>query len=126
MTATTKATRYLAAAHMGAVATVLAIASVAFDLPSFVRGLSVGVLLVSLIVLLTRRGRDEYITGLWNAGASFAFVAVVLWAFIGPFFEGLMDGIRGVAPGSSIAMEMTGIVAVAAFFIAFHLKWLRG
>ena len=126
MTATSTATRYLKAAHIGAVATVLAIATVIFDLPDFLRGLSVGLLLVSLVVLLTRWGRDEYITGLWHTGASMAFVAVVVWSFFGPFVEGFLHGIRGVAPGSSISMEMSGLVAVAAFFAAFHVKWLRG
>ena len=116
---------YLTAASMGFVATILMVVSNILDWPDFITGLSVGVLLVSLVMLLLRRFRDEYIEQLWNSGTGFAFVAVVASFAFAPFLEGVVDGFNGSARDQMISPEFVGPVALIAFFVGFHLKWLR-
>ena len=116
---------YLTAAVMGLVATLLLIASLVFDWPDLAKGIPIGLLIVSLITLLRRRLRDEYIELLWNAGTSWAFAAVVLLFLISPFVEGFVDGLNGAVREPAITAAFIGPAALLAFFIGFHLKWLR-
>ncbi|RPF70315.1 hypothetical protein [Aurantiacibacter spongiae] len=126
MTPQKRARLYLRAAVMGFAGTVLSIAGEIWPLPDFVRGLAVGILLVSLLLLLIRRFRDEFIEQLWNAGASLAFVAVVFVYLFAPFAEGVVDGISVAAPRQDfLASSWVGSIALLAFFIGFHIKWLR-
>ena len=125
MTPDKRTRMYLTAAVMGLVATLLMIASLVFDWPDFVAGLSIGLLLVSLITLLRRRLRDEYIELLWNAGTSWAFAAVVLLFLISPFAEGFVDGLSGAMRDPAITAAFIGPAALLAFFVGFHVKWLR-
>ena len=122
----TRARIYLTCAHMGAIATALLIVASIAPLPDFDRGLSVGVLLVSLIVLLVRRRVDEYIDGLWASGASFAFVAMVVWFLFAPFLSGIVDDLLRQVSGPTDFARGGGLVAITAFFAGFHCKWLRG
>ena len=116
---------YLTAASMGFIATILMVVSQIFDWPDFVAGLSVGVLLVSLVMLLLRRFRDEYIEQLWNSGTGLAFVAVVATFAFSPFLEGFVEGVTRSARDQMISPAFVGPVALLAFFVGFHLKWLR-
>ena len=126
MTPAKRTSMYLTAAVMGLAGTVTAIAATAFDLPDFIKGFAVGILLVALVLLLRRRLRDEYIEQLWNAGTSWAFAAVVLAYLFTPFAEGLFDGISGNEAQQDLAvLEWIGPLALLAFFAGFHIKWLR-
>lgn len=126
MTPEKRTRMYLTAAVMGLAGTVTFMVAETFGLPAFISGLSVGILLVALVLLLVRRLRDEYIEQLWNAGASWAFVAVVLTFIFTPFLEGFYDGITGAESRQDLAMlEMIGPFALLAFFAGFHIKWLR-
>lgn len=122
----TRARMFLVSAHMGATATALLIAASIAPLSDFVRGLSVGILLVSLFMLLVRRRVDEYIDGLWAAGASFAFVAMVVWFLFAPFLSGFVDGLLRQVPDPTDFARGGGLIAITAFFVGFHFKWLRG
>ncbi|MGV2496281.1 hypothetical protein [Pelagerythrobacter aerophilus] len=122
MSASQRAKLYLVASYLGAAATCLLILSLAFEWPDFVRGFSIGVLLVSLFMLLRRGLRDEYFDELWKAGASMAFVAAVAWFLLA---EGVAHGLGGVEGRSYWPQGMTGVVAIAAFFIGFHAKRLQ-
>jgi glucan phosphoethanolaminetransferase (alkaline phosphatase superfamily) len=109
---------------MGAAATAVIIPARALDWPDFVQGLAFGVLLVSVVMLLRRRLRDEYIDGLWNSGTTFAFVALLFWYILAPFTHGFFEGLLDLEPAESLPVDWTGLVALAAFFVGFHYKWL--
>ena len=126
MTPDKRAKMVLAAAYMGAVATTLLALSRFFGWPDSVRGFSVGLLLVSLIVLLLRSLRDEYLEELWAAGASLAFIAVIAWTILLPFVEGLFDGINGEPDHMGMPLSWTDVVCLAAFFAGFLIKQIRG
>ncbi len=117
---------YLIMAHFGALATICVFLSFGLDLPDFVKGLSIGMMTVPLVVMLIRRFRDEYIETLWQAGTSLAFAAVVIGLVALPFLEGLYDGFIGIANGQDIPADAAAFAAIAAFYIGFHFRWLRG
>jgi hypothetical protein len=119
-----RATIYMASAHLGALATAILIPARALDWPDFVQGLSIGMLLVSVVMLLRRRMRDEYIDGLWNSGATYAFVTLLIWYLLAPFTHGFFEGLFNMDSGQTLPVDWTGIVAIAAFFVGFHHKWL--
>ena len=125
MTSEKRTRMYLTSAVMGFGATLFWIVASALGWPDFVKGLSIGLLLVSLITLLLRRLRDEYIQQLWNAGTGFAFVAVVVLFLVSPFIEGFVAGFNGAVRDQAITAELIGPAALLAFFIGFHFKWLR-
>jgi hypothetical protein len=117
---------YLVMAHLGGLATIGVFVSIGLDLPPFVKGLSVGLMIVPLIVMLIRRFRDEYIETLWQSGTSLAFAAMV-FGFLGlPFLEGLYDDFTGNKSWRDIPAEVAGFLAIIAFYIGFHVRWLRG
>lgn len=124
MTPDKRATLYMVSAHMGAIATAVLIPARALGWPDFVQGLGFGVLLVSVVMLLRRRLRDEYIDGLWNCGATYAFVALLFWYMLAPFTHGFFEGLFDLEDVGSLPVDWTGLVAIAAFFVGFHYKWL--
>ena len=63
---------------------------------------------------------------LWFAGASWAFVAVILWTTLVPMYLGTFEGQEGTAWMADISSNWTMIVALGAFFAGFHFKRLRG
>lgn len=116
---------YLTMAHVGGAATVGAILSFALGWPDFVKGLGIGLMIVPLAVMLIRRFRDEYIETLWQSGTSLAFAAMV-FGFLGlPFLEGFYDGLTGNESGRDIPAEIAGFLAIIAFYVGFHYRWLR-
>ena len=126
MTPEKRTKMYLTSAVMWFAGTVVAIAGDMFALPDYLRGFAFGILLVALALLLLRRMRDEYIEQLWNAGVSLAFVAVVLAYLFAPFLEGLFDGLSAAAPRQDfVSSGWIGPLALLAFFVGFHVKWLR-
>ena len=124
MTPDRRAQLYMTAAHVGAVATAVVIPAHAFGWPDPLQAAAFLVLLICIILLLRRRLRDEYIEGMWNSGVTFAFVAMLFWHIFAPFVHGMIDGFMGVERRGSLPAQWTGLVAIAAFFIAFHYRWL--
>jgi hypothetical protein len=117
---------YLTQAHVGGVATIAVVLSFALGAPDFIKGLSIGIMIIPLFVMLIRRLRDEYIETLWQAGTSLAFAAMV-FGFLGlPALEGFYDGLAGNPSSQDIPAAATGFAAIAAFYIGFHYRWLRG
>lgn len=117
---------YLIMAHLGGLATVGVFVAYGFALPDFVKGVTIGVMVVPLAVMLIRRFRDEYIETLWQSGTSLAFAAVVIVFLALPFLEGVYDGFVGNANGRDIPAEAAGFSAIVAFYTGFHFSWLRG
>jgi glucan phosphoethanolaminetransferase (alkaline phosphatase superfamily) len=126
MTPDKKTQLYLTAAAMGGVASVMQLCAAVFAWRDFWQGVCVGVLLVSLLLLLVRSLRDEYIEGLWRAGTSAAFVALVVCFVSAPFVEGLYAGLSEAARQQHRPDGFVPMVAILCFFVAFHVKWLRG
>lgn len=125
MTAEKRTKLYLTQAHIGALAVVGVMLSYSLDLPDFIKGLSIGVMVVPLGVMLIRRFRDEYIETLWQAGTSLAFAALVFGFLALPFLEAFYDGLTGNPSGRDIPAEFAAFLAIAAFYIGFHYRWLR-
>lgn len=121
---------YLTMANVGAIATVGYIAATTLDWPDFVRGLFIGILLVSVAMLLRRRLRDEYIQALWNAGTAVAFVVLVIVFLFAPVIEGFFDGLLGTWFDSQGKMDtpvaLAPALAILGFFIGFHWARFRG
>ncbi len=126
MTAEKRTKLYLLQARIGALATIGGLSSFAFGLPDFVKGLSIGLMIIPLMVMLMRRFRDEYIETLWQAGTSLAFAAIVFGFMILPFLEGFYDAFTGNESGRDIPAGAAGFAAIAAFYAGFHIRWLRG
>ena len=91
-TATGRAATYIAAAYMGAAGTVLFIVGETLELPDFVRGLAIGVMLGALVLLFLRKLRDEYFEQLWNVGTSWAFATCVTLFLAAPFVAEALGG----------------------------------
>ena len=115
---------YMTAAHMGAIATPFLLVAIILRWSDAVQGFFVGILVVSLTLLLWRRLRDEYIEQLWNAGTSWAFAVLVLWFLFLPFSQHLLSG-HVLDPRPAAPTDWAGTTAIFAFFVGFHLKWLR-
>ena len=125
MTAEKRTKIYLTQAHLGALAMIGVVLAYALDLPDFVKGLSIGLMVVPLGVMLIRRFRDEYIETLWNAGTALAFAVLVIGYLLLPFLEGFYDGFTGNASGQDIPAHVAGFAAIVAFYVGFHYRWLR-
>lgn len=120
-----RAAAYMMAAHMGAAGTGLFFLSQGVDLPDFVKGFAIGIMLASLAVLLIRKLRDEYFQQLWNAGASWAFVTTVILFLAAPFAAKIV----GAAPDTAFHDLLGGWIgplAILAFFAGFYRARLWG
>lgn len=117
---------YLIMAHLGGLATLSVFLTFGLELPDFFKGLSIGLMVVPLIVMLIRRFRDEYIETLWQSGTSLAFAALVFGFLALPFLEGFYDGLTGNESGRDIPAEIAGFAAIVAFYAGFHIRWMRG
>lgn len=116
---------YLTMAHVGGLASISVMLTYGFGLPAFVKGLSIGLMVVPLMVMLIPRFRDEYIETLWQAGTSLAFAAMVFGFLVLPAMEGFYDGLTGNENGRDISAEVTAFAAIVAFYAGFHFRWLR-
>lgn len=117
---------YLIMAHLGGLATLSVFLTFGFELPDFFKGLSIGLMIVPLIVMLIRRFRDEYIETLWQSGTSLAFAALVFGFLALPSLEGFYDGFTGNESGRDIPAEIAGFAAIVAFYTGFHIRWMKG
>jgi hypothetical protein len=126
MSSSQKAQKYLLAAHAGAALLCAALAAAELGAPDFVQGLFVGMLLAIVLLLFRSTLRDEYIERLWNAGTAAALLATLV-ATLG------VELVRGFADQGADIFEAPplfsttgiGVIALAAFFIGFHVKLLR-
>lgn len=126
MTTERRTRLYLTAAHLGALGAIAVLTAHGLNLPDFIKGLGMGVMILPLITLLFRSLRDEYIESLWRSGTSWAFVTVVGCVLFAPMAEGFIDGFTGAPKSEDFPPAVTGYAAIIAFFAGFHLRWLRG
>ena len=124
-TADSRAAMFIAAGYLGAAGTLLFIAGEVLLLPDFVRGLAIGVMLGSLVLLLIRRLRDEYFERLWNVGTSWAF-AVCVTLFLAAPFVARAFGDSPVAAFRDYPGGWIGPLSILAFFAGFHWARWRG
>ncbi len=117
---------YLTQAHVGALATIAVALAFSFGANDFFKGLSIGIMIIPLGVMFIHRFRDEYIETLWHAGTSLAFAAMVFVFLVLPFLEAFYDGFTGNESGRDIPAELAGFLAIVAFYVGFHIRWLRG
>ena len=113
---------FLTMVHLGAVATLLLIATLAFDLPSFVDGLPLGVIMV-------RKLRDDYVEQLWKAGTASAFVAVIICFLVAPLTYGVLDDLIGGGVAwreYGIPVQLPAAVALIGFYAGFYWRLLAG
>ena len=120
---------FLTMVHLGAVATLLLIATLAFDLPSFVDGLPLGMLLVAIGVIMVRKLRDDYVEQLWKAGTASAFVAVNICFLVAPLTYGVLDDLIGGGVAwreYGIPVQLPAAVALIGFYAGFYWRLLAG
>jgi len=119
---------FLTMVHLGAIATLLLIATLIFDLPGFVDGLPQGMLFVAIGAILYRKLRDDYVEDLWKAGISAAFVAIAVCFLFAPLALGLLGDMGGNAPwrDAEIAVQWPAAIAFLAFFAGFYRRMLSG
>ncbi len=118
---------FFAMVHVGALATVLLISTLVFDLPDFVDGLPQGILLVSVGVIMAKRLRDEYVEELWRAGTSAAFVLAIAAFLVLPLVIGISERIRlgaGDPRDFSVVVQWPLAVALSGFYAAFYRRML--
>lgn len=122
-------TMFLAMVHLGALGTLLLIATLLFDLPSFVDGLPIGLLLVAIATIMHRRLRDDYVETLWHAGIAAAFVAVLASFLLAPLVFGIQDDIVGGETawrGFEIRVQWPAAIALLGFYTGFYHRMLMG
>ncbi len=124
MTAEKRTSLYMAMAWMGTLAIALFWFARLLDWPDFLKGLPIGMLLVSLAVLLRRKMRDEYVQRLWVAETSLSFVVVVLCFLAAPFTEEMLTGLLGNAADRAVP-AITAPLALLAFFVGFLATWAK-
>ena len=119
--------KYLYAAHAGALLLAAAVAAPALGAPDFFQGLPVGMLLAILVILFSRKLRDEYIERLWNAGTAAALFATLMASIGVELARGFADESRDLFEAAPLFDTVdVGLIALAAFFVGFHYALLRG
>jgi hypothetical protein len=83
-------------------------------------------LLFGSLALLWTRKADEYTEGLWNAGASVAFGALLLSTFGLGFAQGFIDGLLDRDSDDAISADAVLTLQIAAFYIGLFVKRLLG
>ena len=120
---------FLTMVHMGALATLLLIATLLFDLPSFVDGLPQGMLLVAIGMILVRKLRDDYVQDLWNTGTNAAFIAVAACFIFAPLAIDLGSDIAGndfAWRDYKIAVQWPAAIGLVSFYAGFYWRMLGG
>tara|TARA_B100001179_G_C18596574_1_gene407589 strand:+ start:1873 stop:2292 length:420 start_codon:yes stop_codon:yes gene_type:complete len=120
---------FLTMVHTGALATMILLATIVFDLPSFIDGLPIGILLVAIGVILNRKLRDDYVEQLWKSGTAAAFVAILLCSLLAPVAFGLVDDVLGgdvVWREYVIPVQLPAVVALVGFYAGFYWRMLAG
>lgn len=86
----------------------------------------IALIIVSSFAMLFARRADEYTEGLWNAGASAAFAALLLLTAGLGFVEGLIEGFTDSERERSVSADAALMLDIAAFYIGLFIKRLRG
>lgn len=121
-----KATAFLGASWVGLSGLGVAIMGIVASGPTAVHVAGMFVAIFAAILLFWARKADEYTLGLWNAGASVAFGAMVI-AYLGvPSAEGMYDGFMGKEQNRDLSADLIPALAIFAFYIGLFLKRLRG
>ncbi len=106
-TADTRSALFFTMVHLGAIATLLLVATLVVDLPDFIDGLAQGLLLASVGMILLRRLRDEYIEELWRAGTTAAFVLGFAALLLLPL---LVTGVEHFLTGSGDPRDLSAVI----------------
>jgi membrane-bound ClpP family serine protease len=122
-----RATLFMGAGWGGLLGIALVLANALIGLPGFV-AIAGGMLVIACgVVMLLTRNADEYTRGLWSAGASLAFIALLVLSVGLPFVEGVYDGLRGYeTSGREMPAQFGVTIAIAAFFVGQAWKRLLG
>ena len=88
-------------------------------------------IIYSFIYMVLRRKTDEFTLAMWHSGTSVAFAVAVAWLLFGNMIEiSLAEPPMMDAPTTDAEahfVERIGVyVIIAAFFVGFHFKRLRG
>lgn len=121
-----KVSIFMVASWTGLVGLIALATGIAFDAPQAVTIPATLVLIASSFALLMTRRADEYVAGLWNAGASAAFGTMLVLALGFGFIEGLIDGFNDLERGPSMTADTVLTLEIGAFYIGVFVKRLRG
>lgn len=121
-----KASIFLGASWVGLSGLAFTIAGLVASGPAAVHVAGMFIAIFAAILLFWARKADEYTLGLWNAGASVAFGAMVI-AYLGvPFAEGMYDGLTDSDQNRDLGADLTPALAIFAFYFGLFWKRLRG
>ena len=121
-----KASIFMGASWIGLGGLAFALAGLAFEGSNAVFLSGWAVVALSNFVMLATRKADEYTLGLWNAGASVAFGAMLVLFFALPAFEGAYDGLTGAEKKQDIPASFVPVLAIMTFNIGLFVKRLVG
>lgn len=126
MSRANKAQTYLYLAHAGALALIAIGFALLFGAPDFFKGLLVGILLGIILMLFRHQMRDEYIERLWNAGTQLALLTTLVTTLGAELVRGFQNPDADVFAMQPVFSSVeVGVMALAAFFIAFHVEMWR-
>ena len=111
---------------MGALATIVAIAGELLFRNESLTTIGKAVSLISIGLLVPGRDKDEYLKGLWHAGANMGLIFVIFWTMIAPLATGFYDGFTGAPREFEFPYEAVFIVLSAGFFAGFNWHRFRG
>lgn len=121
-----KASIFLGASWVGLSGLGVAITGLVASGPAAVHVAGMFIAILAAILLFWARKADEYTLGLWNAGASVAFGAMVI-AYVGvPFAEGMYDGFMDKEQSRDSSAALIPALAIFAFYIGLFWKRLLG
>ncbi|MEL6529025.1 MAG: hypothetical protein AAFQ27_03635 [Pseudomonadota bacterium] len=133
--------RYLRAADIGAVTLIVFSAFDFYDTTygptemntAVALGLGVAVIafLWAMVHLFRHRNADEFTLALWHTGATFAFIALIIWALFGNVVAGVYWGLTAEltateSPEMTFVDYWTAPACIAAFFVGFNFKRFKG
>ena len=113
---------HLGMSHVALISLITFIVAYTYDPMRWAGGIAILCLLAAIITMFLTRDSDEYIAGLWQAGANAGFVTAVVFLVFAPFFEGLIDGYLGREATQDFPAESVGVLAVIVFLIVFNWK----
>ncbi|MEO0590903.1 MAG: hypothetical protein AAFZ11_10130 [Pseudomonadota bacterium] len=120
------ATFYLILSVIGGLAALLALCGhLAFEDDAMVL-IGNAFAVISMMVLKPSKDKDEFLNGLWHAGAGTAIVTMALWAMLGPTLAGFVDGVSGKPPTTRFPHEASFAVLTTGFFGGYLWRRLRG
>ena len=121
-----RASIFMAATWTGLAGMIALAAALMADAGDGLRLSAAAMLIVSSFALLFTRRSDEYTRGLWNAGASVAFGAMLILSIGLGFAEGLVDGLTDSTRERTVSADTVLTLEIAAFYIGLFVKRLLG